>query len=178
MIICQVSYLTFFIFNFDADRTYKDQEKLQQIEEEYQVSCNKFWINCFPSQTLVSKYGSASNLLNAVTRSCEETIFYCKLGVGAEIVGSECCEKNFNEAVYTTEGKCFGSSGKMEYRWHWCQMFLLHMTKTEEDSLIWLFNVSRQLLTLPYLPLALPCLTLPSGSLPLPSRTASPLAPP
>ena len=42
MIICQVSYLTFFIFNFDADRTYKDQEKLQQIEEEYQVSCNKF----------------------------------------------------------------------------------------------------------------------------------------
>ena len=34
----QVSYLTFFIFNFDADRQYKDQEKLQQLEDEYQVS--------------------------------------------------------------------------------------------------------------------------------------------
>ena len=34
----QVSFLTFFIFNFDADRQYKDQEKLQQLEDEYQVS--------------------------------------------------------------------------------------------------------------------------------------------
>ena len=41
----QVSYLAFFIFNFDSDRKYKDQEKLQQLEDEYQVSlieeCNK-----------------------------------------------------------------------------------------------------------------------------------------
>ena len=67
-------------------------------------------------QILVAKYGSASRLLNAVTRSCEETIFFCKLGVGVEIVGELCCRQNFKEPVYTTEGKCFGSAGKMEYR--------------------------------------------------------------
>ena len=117
----QVSYLAFFIFNFDSDRKYKDQEKLQQLEDEYQVSlveaCNKsrMYVNQ-PFQILVAKYGSASSLLNAVTRSCEETIFFCKLGVGAEIVGEVCCRQNFKEPVYTTEGKCFGSSGKMEYR--------------------------------------------------------------
>ena len=80
-------------------------------------------------QMLVAKYGSANNLLNAVTRSCEETIFFCKLGVGAEILGDLCCRKNFKEPVFTTEGKCFGSSGKMEYRFEHQSLHLIFMTQ-------------------------------------------------
>ena len=78
--------------------------------------CKKSRMSINHFQILVAKYGSASRLLNAVTRSCEETIFFCKLGVGVEIVGELCCKQNFKEPVYTTEGKCFGSAGKMEFR--------------------------------------------------------------
>ena len=61
-----VSYLAYFIFAFDTDWDQKDQEQLAGLEEEYVV--------------LVEKFGSATAVLDAVTRSCEETIFICYAG--------------------------------------------------------------------------------------------------
>ena len=97
-----ISFLSYYIFSFEVDRATKDQDKLAKLDTEYKV--------------LVDKFGSTSNLLDAVTRSCEQTIFYCKLGTSIEQQGGECCEKNFNPAVYTTEGKCWGTAGRMAYR--------------------------------------------------------------
>ena len=65
---------------------------------------------------LVEKYGSVTGILNAVTRSCEDTVFFCRLGLGKDLSGRQCCDENFSEAVYTTEGKCYSTAGKMLYK--------------------------------------------------------------
>ena len=102
-----VSYLSFFIFPYQGSHEIfsnetKSKQKLDEMESEYGV--------------LAEKYGSVTGLLNAVTRSCEDTVFYCRLGLGRDLDGRQCCDENFSEAVYTTEGKCYSTAGKMAYK--------------------------------------------------------------
>ena len=97
-----ISYLAYSIFAFDAEKEQKDQSTLARLEEEY--------------IDLVEKYGSATKLMNAVTRSCDEAIFICFEGIGKQLTGAECCRQYFNEPVFTTEGKCYGTAGKMKFK--------------------------------------------------------------
>ena len=97
-----ISYLAYTIFVFDAEKNEKDQTVLKRLETEY--------------IDLVDKYGSATELMNAVTRSCEDAIFICFEGIGKQLSGQECCQAYFNEPVFTTEGKCYGTAGKMKFK--------------------------------------------------------------
>ena len=100
-----LSYLAHFIFPFSGnDPLFSEQnkDKLDELENEY--------------QEVVAKYGNDVNtLLDAVTRTCGETIIYCRMGLGKEMSGKGCCDLNFNPGVYTTEGKCYNTAGKMDY---------------------------------------------------------------
>ena len=97
-----ISYLAYSIFVFDSEKKQKDQSTLRKLEEEY--------------VGLVEKYGSARELMNAVTRSCDEAIFICFEGIGKQLSGQECCREYFDEPVFTTEGKCYGTAGKMKFK--------------------------------------------------------------
>ena len=100
-----VSYLAFFIFPFEESHEIFDkvnEQRLQDLEEEY--------------ETLSRKFGGAMKLLDAVTRSCEDMIFYCKMGIRREMQAKDCCQSNFEAGVYTTEGKCWGTRDKMDFK--------------------------------------------------------------
>ena len=102
-----VSYLSFFIFPFEGthklfSNTTESRQKLEELESSY--------------LTLVAQYGTVTALLNAVTRSCEETFFYCRAGLGEVLDGQDCCSQNFHPPVYTNEGKCFETAGKMTFK--------------------------------------------------------------
>ena len=97
-----LSYLAHFIFPFSGnDPLFSEQnkDKLDELENEY--------------QEVVAKYGNDVNtLLDAVTRTCGETIIYCRMGLGKEMSGKGCCDLNFNPGVYTTEGKCYNTRAR------------------------------------------------------------------
>ena len=100
-----LSYLAYFVFPFsgnDALFSEQNKDKLAGLEKEY--------------QEVVEKHGNDVNtLLDKVTRTCDETIIYCRMGMGRDLTGKECCDLNFNPGVYTTEGKCFNTAGKLDY---------------------------------------------------------------
>ena len=97
-----ISFLAYSIFVFDSEKGEKDQSALQRLEEEY--------------DDLVERYGSTRELMKAVTRSCEDAIFICFEGIGKQLSGEECCREYFDEPVFTTEGKCYGTAGKMKFK--------------------------------------------------------------
>ena len=102
-----VSYLSYFIFTSEGAsgifaNDSASRARLEEMEVEY--------------SGLVNRFGGATQLLNAVTRDCKEMIFYCRMGLLEDISGAECCRRNFNPPVYTSEGKCFGTAGKMAFK--------------------------------------------------------------
>ena len=100
-----LSYLAYFVFPFSGnDPLFSEinKEKLAELEKEY--------------VEIVGKHGNdVTALLDIVTRTCEETIIHCRMGMGKDLSGKECCDLNFSPGVYTTEGKCFNTAGKMDY---------------------------------------------------------------
>ena len=67
-----LSYLAYFVFPFsgnDALFSEQNKDKLAGLEKEY--------------QEVVEKHGNDVNtLLDKVTRTCDETIIYCRMGMG------------------------------------------------------------------------------------------------
>ena len=100
-----LSYLTHLLFPFGGNDplfSEENKDKLADLEKKY--------------QEVVAKYDNDVNaLLDRVTRTCDETIIYCRMGMGRDLTGKECCDMNFNSSVFTTEGKCFNTAGKMDY---------------------------------------------------------------
>ena len=100
-----LSYLAYFVFPFSGNDplfSEENKDKLADLEKKY--------------QEVVAKYDNDANaVLDKVTRTCEDTIIYCRMGLRKEMNGKECCDLNFNPGVYTTEGKCYNTAGKMDY---------------------------------------------------------------
>jgi hypothetical protein len=62
--------------------------------------------------TLLKKFNNNPiNLLNNITKDCEQLIISCQFGAQQTLNSSACCAKLFSNVEYTLQYKCFSSVG-------------------------------------------------------------------